>query len=123
MATKTTAKTGEEAVAKERTLRKKVVDSAIPDRRQEQETVTIKAGTPQEYDLKLAFPGVVAASQLREGARNIFGQIDRTALMEDAIKTVIVEPKINSLDDFWNTHAGFDEATDAVISFLADKLN
>lgn len=118
-----TVKAGEESAAKSRSLAKKVADSAIPDRRQKTQTVTIKKGTPQEYDLVLAFPGVVAASQLREGARNIFGQIDRTALMEDAIKSVIVEPQISSLDDFWNDHAGFDEATDTVINFLADNLN
>lgn len=122
MPTNKTVKTAEEAVAETQRNKSMAVDSAIPDLRQERETVTIKEGTPYEYNLVLAFPGVREASMLREGSRNVFGQIDRTAFMEDAIKQIIVEPEIKSLD-FWNTHRGFDEATDAVINFLGNKLN
>lgn len=79
--------------------------------------VIIAEGTDQEYTITLQYPGAARALEIEDIATNKFGNIAFTPLMEEAIKDVIVVPKVTSLD-FWNSHPGLDEVSLSVLSFL-----
>lgn len=79
--------------------------------------VIIAEGTEQEYTITLQYPGAARALEIEDIATNKFGNIAFTPLMEEAIKDVIVVPKVTSLD-FWNSHPGLDEVSLSVLSFL-----
>lgn len=85
-------------------------------------TIKIAEGTPHEYSLTLRFPGVVRASEIEDIASNRFDNIVYTELMREAIKDVIISPKISSLD-FWNNHAGYSEVSFKILNFLNQGLN
>lgn len=77
----------------------------------------IEEGTEKEYTITLQYPGASRAMEIEDVATNRYGNISFTPLMEEAIKDVIVVPKVTSLD-FWNTHAGLNDVALAVLSFL-----
>lgn len=79
--------------------------------------VIIAEGTDQEYTITLQYPGAARALEIEDIATNKYGNIAFTPLMEEAIKDVIVVPKVTSLD-FWNSHPGLDEVSLSVLSFL-----
>lgn len=85
-------------------------------------TVTIAEDSEHPYTLTLRFPGTARASQIEDDASNQYGNINFTALMEQAIQYVIVSPKIKSLD-FWDTHEGYSEVSAQVLNFLNAGLN
>lgn len=60
--------------------------------------------------------------EIEDIASNQYGNMVFSLLMKEAIKDVIVSPKINSLD-FWDTHAGLGEVTIQVLTFLNDGIN
>lgn len=108
---------------------KKAVESAqkseMASKFGKRKIVTIAEGTENEYQITLLFPGTVTASNLVDNSMNVFGNINRTAFMEEAIKPgtgLIVEPQIKSLS-FWDTHAGYNQVTNECINFLTDMLN
>lgn len=81
------------------------------------EVVYIEEGKPTEYGLKLQYPGSTRALQIQTiSAPN--GDFDPVKLMDEAIKDVIVVPRIKSVDDFWNVHEGLSEAVQKVLQFL-----
>lgn len=84
--------------------------------------ITVNKGTKDEYKLTLQFPGVARASQMRDDCRDVFGNPRRTDFMQEAIKYLIVKPHIASLD-WWNTHKGFDEATNKVMDYFYNAIN
>lgn len=117
-----TKRLADEISATQKKVAEQAKSSVIPSRMGKRKTITISKGTDQEYTLTLQFPGVERASQIRDGAMNVFNNISRTGLMQDAIEYIIVNPKIESLD-FWNDHTGYDEVCNEVMTFLADMLN
>lgn len=117
-----TKRMADEIHATQRKVAEQAKLSAIPSRMGQRKNVTIAKGTDQEYTLTLQFPGTRVASQIRDGAMNVFNNISRAGLMEQAIQSIIVNPHIESLD-FWDTHAGYDEVCDEVMLFLSDMLN
>ena len=84
--------------------------------------IVVAKGTDHEYTITLQFPGVARAMEIEDIASNQYGNMVFSLLMKEAIKDVIVSPKINSLD-FWDTHAGLGEVTIEVLSFLNDGIN
>lgn len=85
-------------------------------------TIVVAQDTDHEYSLTLQFPGVARAMEIEDIASNQYGNMVFSLLMKEAIKDVIVSPKINSLD-FWDTHAGLGEVTIQVLTFLNDGIN
>ncbi|MCT6854524.1 MAG: hypothetical protein M3Z53_02675 [Lactobacillus panisapium] len=85
-------------------------------------TIVVAQDTEHEYSLTLQFPGVARAMEIEDIASNQYGNMVFSLLMKEAIKDVIVSPKINSLD-FWDTHAGLGEVTIQVLTFLNDGIN
>lgn len=79
--------------------------------------VIIAEGTDREYTITLQYPGAARALEIEDIATNKFGNIAFAPLMEEAIKDVIVVPKVTSLD-FWSSHPGLDEVSLSVLSFL-----
>lgn len=127
MATKKndTQKLAEEVQASKKKALETAKTSEIASKFGKRKTVTIAEGTDHEYQITLLFPGTVTASNLVDNSMNAFGNINRTAFMEEAIKPgtgLIVEPQIKSLS-FWDTHKGYNEVTNECINFLTDMLN
>lgn len=85
-------------------------------------TIKIAEGTDKEYSLGLRFPGIARASQIEDDIQNPFGNVSFSALMEEAIKYIIVSPKIKSIE-FWDTHANFSEVALKVNQFLNEGIN
>lgn len=99
--------------------------SEVPSKMGQTKEIVINEGTDKEYTIVLRFPGVVAASQLRDNCMNPFGFINRTSFMQEAIKPntgLIAQPQVKSLS-FWDDHDGYDQVCDEAISFLANLLN
>lgn len=118
---KKTAKTNSElaleAHKKQAKSAKTVEESTVENIMGKTEDVVVAKGTDKEYTVTLQFPGAARAMEIEDIAANKFNNIAYSLLMEEAIKDVIVSPKIKSLD-FWNTHAGLGDVTIAVLSFL-----
>lgn len=87
-------------------------------------TKTVKTGedTDHEQTYLLQFPGTVNAQDIFENAQNLFGNINKRYFMQEAVKRVVVAPKIKDLGWF-DTHHGFNELFDEIFSFLTDRLN
>ena len=85
-------------------------------------TIKIAEGTDKEYSLTLRYPGIVRASQIEDDIQNPFGNVSFSALMEEAIKYIIVSPKIKSTE-FWDSHANFAEVALKVNQFLNEGIN
>lgn len=82
----------------------------------------IAEGTDDEYTIILQFPGVARALEIQDIAANRYDNIAFGVMMREAIKDVIVSPKITSLG-FWDEHAGLGEVAAYVNSFLNEGLN
>lgn len=106
-----------EAHKKQAKSAKTVEESTIENIMGKTKDIVIAEGTDHEYTVTLQFPGAARAMEIEDIASNKFGNIVYSLLMQEAIKDVIVAPKIKSLD-FWNTHAGLGDVTIEVLSFL-----
>lgn len=82
----------------------------------------IAEGTDDEYTIVLQFPGVARALEIQDIAANRYDNIAFGLLMKEAIKDVIVSPKITSLG-FWDEHAGLGDVAAHVNSFLNAGLS
>lgn len=126
MADKKTAKSNSElaleAHQKQIKSAKLAETSTIASMMGKTKTIVIAQDTEHEYSLTLQFPGVARAMEIEDIASNQYGNMVFSLLMKEAIKDVIVSPKINSLD-FWDTHAGLGEVTIQVLTFLNDGIN
>lgn len=126
MADKKTAKSNSElaleAHQKQVKSAKDVESSTIASMMGKTKTIVVAQDTDHEYSLTLQFPGVARAMEIEDIASNQYGNMVFSLLMKEAIKDVIVSPKINSLD-FWDTHAGLGEVTIQVLTFLNDGIN
>lgn len=123
--TKTTKKTNSELALEAHKKQVKTVKlaetSSIANMMGKTRDVVLGEGTDNEYTATLQFPGVARAMEIEDIATNRFGNIAFGLLMEEAIKDVIVAPKIKSLD-FWNTHVGLDQISLEVLSFLNEGI-
>lgn len=126
MADKKTAKSNSElaleAHQKQVKSAKDAESSTITSMMGKTKTIVVAQDTDHEYSLTLQFPGVARAMEIEDIASNQYGNMVFSLLMKEAIKDVIVSPKINSLD-FWDTHAGLGEVTIQVLTFLNDGIN
>lgn len=126
MADKKTAKSNSElaleAHQKQVKSAKDAESSTIASMMGKTKTIVVAQDTEHEYSLTLQFPGVARAMEIEDIASNQYGNMVFSLLMKEAIKDVIVSPKINSLD-FWDTHAGLGEVTIQVLTFLNDGIN
>lgn len=126
MADKKTAKSNSElaleAHQKQIKSAKSAETSTIASMMGKTKTIVVAQDTDHEYSLTLQFPGVARAMEIEDIASNQYGNMVFSLLMKEAIKDVIVSPKINSLD-FWDTHAGLGEVTIQVLTFLNDGIN
>lgn len=126
MADKKTAKSNSElaleAHQKQIKSAKSAETSTIASMMGKTKTIVVAQDTDREYSLTLQFPGVARAMEIEDIASNQYGNMVFSLLMKEAIKDVIVSPKINSLD-FWDTHAGLGEVTIQVLTFLNDGIN
>ena len=126
MADKKTAKSNSElaleAHQKQVKSAKDAESSTIASMMGKTKTIVVAQDTGHEYSLTLQFPGVARAMEIEDIASNQYGNMVFSLLMKEAIKDVIVSPKINSLD-FWDTHAGLGEVTIQVLTFLNDGIN
>lgn len=126
MADKKTAKSNSElaleAHQKQVKSAKDAESSTIASMMGKTKTILVAQDTEHEYSLTLQFPGVARAMEIEDIASNQYGNMVFSLLMKEAIKDVIVSPKINSLD-FWDTHAGLGEVTIQVLTFLNDGIN
>lgn len=126
MADKKTAKSNAElaleAHQKQVKSAKDAESSTIASMMGKTKTIVVAQDTDHEYSLTLQFPGVARAMEIEDIASNQYGNMVFSLLMKEAIKDVIVSPKINSLD-FWDTHAGLGEVTIQVLTFLNDGIN
>ena len=77
-------------------------------------------GTPQEYTITLQYPGGARALEIEDiaGTGKAVGDVAYSRLMNEAIKDVIVMPRVQSIDSYWNDHAGLAEVAVTVLSFL-----
>lgn len=126
MADKKTAKSNSELALEARQKQvksaKDAENSTIASMMGKTKTIVVAQDTDHEYSLTLQFPGVARAMEIEDIASNQYGNMVFSLLMKEAIKDVIVSPKINSLD-FWDTHAGLGEVTIQVLTFLNDGIN
>lgn len=97
-------------------------DSTIKSMLGMTKTIKIAEGTPQEYSLTLKYPGIARASQIEDDIQNPFGNVSFSALMSEAIKYIIISPKIKSVS-FWDTHVNYAEVALKVNQFLNEGIN
>lgn len=121
-AKKTTKEVANEVAGTRTAAREQAAKNAITSRFGKTKTFKIDEGTDHEQTFILQFPGTVEASNLLDSAQNPFGNLARTFFMEQAIKKIIVAPKIKDLK-FFDEHHGYSEVYDQVVSFLTDGLN
>lgn len=84
--------------------------------------ITIAKGTEQEYMLTLQYPGTARALEIMDLSSNKYDHVAFSLLMQEAIKDVIVSPRITSLS-FWDKHKGLSEVAAEVLSFLNEGLD
>ncbi|MCO6514947.1 MAG: hypothetical protein J6586_00200 [Snodgrassella sp.] len=125
--TKTTKKTNSELaleahkkqVQKEQAAKKSEIVSILGKTKD----VTIGEGTDHEYVLTLQYPGTARALEIMDLSANKYDHIAYSIFMQEAIKDVIISPKITSLS-FWDKHKySVVEAAVKVLSFLNEGLD
>lgn len=104
------------------TARDQSNNNTITSRFMKTALVKIHEGEEDEQSFLLQFPGTTRASDLIDNAQNVFGNINRTYFMQEALKQVVVEPKIKDLA-YFDTHAGYSDLYEEIRSFLAERLN
>lgn len=119
---KTNAELALEAHDKQVKRAKTIENASIGNMMGKTKDIVIAEGTEHEYTLTLQFPGVARAMEIEDIAANRFGGIAYEILMQEAIKDVIVSPKITSIDSFWNKYKGCGTATIKVLNFLNEGI-
>lgn len=109
----TTQNTAQEIHDEDTKLRELAEKSKIANMMGKTKVVYIDEGKPTMYGLKLQFPGVSRATRIL----NMAGS-DPIEVLSEAIKDVVVVPKISSVDGFWNEHTGIAEALEDIMTFL-----
>ncbi|CAM3084861.1 hypothetical protein SAMN04487792_1559 [Lactobacillus bombicola] len=100
-----------------------VKTSLIANRAGQTEEVVLGKGTGHELSVTLRYPGTIAAAGIIDGSVNRFDNFVYSAVIEQAIDAgVIVSPAITDLT-FFDTHHGFIDLANAIISFLTKRLN
>lgn len=79
-------------------------------------TVTNEEGELQEVTYLLQHPGVRAAVQLRERAKDAMGNMSEEKYFEEIMKRVIVLPRTNW--DYWEENEGMMEVMKEASTFL-----
>ena len=117
---KTNAELAIEAHNKQTKTKKKVESSTIANMMGKTQDFVICEGTPQEYTITLQYPGGARALEIEDiaGTGKAVGDVAYSRLMNEAIKDVIVMPRVQSIDSYWNDHAGLAEVAVTVLSFL-----
>ncbi|QHJ85249.1 MAG: hypothetical protein [Bacteriophage sp.] len=117
---KTNAELAIEAHNKQTKTKKKAESSTIANMMGKTQDFVICEGTDQEYTITLQYPGGARALEIEDiaGTGKAVGDIAYGTLMNEAIKDVIVMPRVQSIDSYWNTHGGLDEVAITVLSFL-----
>lgn len=124
MTTKTNKKTNSElaieANNKQSQVAKEAKNSSIENMMGRTEDFVICEGTPKEYTITLQYPGAARALEIEDiaGTGKSVGDIAYKTLMDEAIKDVIIAPKVKSINEFWNSHGGLNEVAVLVLSFL-----
>lgn len=93
--------------------------SKIESRLGETKIIYVNEDDPKAmYGLRIQYPGSSRATELigRLGGDGF----DPIGFLNEAIKDVIVVPRINSVDDFFNTHKGLGKVVNQVANFLSD---
>ena len=121
-ATKSTKEVANDLTNVREEAKQQAANNVITSRFGKTETFKINEGEDDEQTVMLQFPGTIKASDLMDGAANPFGNINRTFFMEQAIKNVIVAPKMKDLSWF-DTHHGYNEVFEKAYSFLTEGLN
>ena len=117
---KTNAELAIEAHNKQTKIKKKAESSTIANMMGKTQDFVICEGTDQEYTITLQYPGAARALEIEDIAATgkSVGDIAYSTLMSEAIKDVIVMPRVQSIDSYWNDHAGLAEVAITVLSFL-----
>lgn len=117
---KTNAELAIEAHNKQTKIKKKAESSTIVNMMGKTQDFVICEGTDQEYTITLQYPGAARALEIEDIAATgkSVGDIAYSTLMNEAIKDVIVMPRVQSIDSYWNDHAGLAEVAITVLSFL-----
>ena len=117
---KTNAEIENEAHNKQTKTKKKAESSTIANMMGKTQDFVICEGTPQEYTITLQYPGGARALEIEDiaGTGKAVGDVAYSRLMNEAIKDVIVMPIVQSIDSYWNDHAGLAEVAITVLSFL-----
>lgn len=117
---KTNSELALEAHAKQNKSKKKSESSTIVNMMGKTQDFVICEGTDQEYTITLQYPGAARALEIEDIAATgkSVGDIAYSTLMNEAIKDVIVMPRVQSIDSYWNDHAGLAEVAITVLSFL-----
>lgn len=117
---KTNAELAIEAHNKQTKIKKKAESSTIANMMGKTQDFVICEGTPQEYTITLQYPGGARALEIEDiaGTGKAVGDVAYSRLMNEAIKDVIVMPRVQSIDSYWNDHAGLAEVAVTVLSFL-----
>ncbi|KGG53971.1 hypothetical protein [Lactobacillus sp. wkB10] len=117
---KTNSELALEAHAKQNSAKKKAESSTIANMMGKTQDFVICEGTSKEYTITLQYPGAARALEIEDiaGTGKSVGDIAYSTLMEEAIKDVIVMPKVQTIDSYWNSHAGLAEVAITVLSFL-----
>lgn len=118
---KTNAELALEAHQKQVKKANKIENSEIASTLGKTKEITVAKGTDHEYTLTLQYPGTARALEIMDVASNKYDHIAFSLLMNEAIKDVIVSPKITSLS-FWDKHKGLGEVAAEVSSFLNKGL-
>ena len=79
-------------------------------------TVTNEAGEMEEVTYLLQHPGVRAGVQLRDGAKDINGNVSEEKFFEALMQKVIVQPRTNW--DYWEKNEGMMEVMKQASTFL-----
>jgi hypothetical protein len=119
---KTNAELALEAHKKQVKKANKIENSEIASTLGKTKEITVAKGTDQEYTLTLQYPGTARALEILDLSSNKYDHVAFSLLMQEAIKDVIVSPKITSLS-FWDKHKGLSEVAAEVLSFLNEGLD
>ena len=119
---KTTKQVADEMANVNETAKTEAQKNTITSRFNKTETFKTNEGEEGEQTWLIQFPGTAAASDLLDASSNPFGNINRTYFMQQAIKSIVVAPKIKDISWF-DTHKGYTEVYAHVLSFLQDELN
>lgn len=105
--------------AKQQKTAKKTPETVDRLRGNQKWVYTDSNGYDWEYEFQ--FPGIRKAYEIIDNARMENGQIARSVMYDEMLKSVVVQPHGLTLDDFDN-RPGAAELFDAVDSFLGSRM-